>query len=58
MINAINEAHIPTNFKSVKLRCFGGVTLDDMYFKLIRLLRKQAIPVAFCASSNNSPNET
>ena len=58
MINGINETHISTNFKSVKLRYFGGATIDDMYFKLIRLLCKKATPVAFYASTNNSPNET
>ena len=40
MINGINEKRISTNFKSVKVRCFSGATIDDMYFNLIPLLRK------------------
>ena len=32
MINEINEKRISTNFKSVKVRCFSGATIDDMYF--------------------------
>ena len=34
MINGINEKRISTNFKSVKVRCFSGATIDDMYFNL------------------------
>ena len=41
MINGINEKRISTNFKSVKVRCFSGATIDDMYFNLIPLLRKK-----------------
>ena len=33
---------ISTNFKLVKVRCFSGVTIDDIYFHLIPLLRKKA----------------
>ena len=35
MINGINKKCISTNFKSVKVRCFSGSTIDDMYFNLI-----------------------
>ena len=41
MITGINEKRISTNFKSVKVRCFSGATIDDMYFNLIPLLRKR-----------------
>ena len=40
MTNEINEKRISTNFKSIKVRCFSGATIDDMYFNLIPLLRK------------------
>ena len=41
LVNGINEKRIFTNFKSVKVRCFSGATIDDMYFNLIPLLRKK-----------------
>lgn len=37
MINGINEKRFSANFKSVKVRCYSGVTTDDMYFNLIPL---------------------
>ena len=42
MINGINEKRISTNFKSVKVRCFSGVAIDDMYCNIIPLLRKKS----------------
>ena len=47
MINGINKKRISTNFKSVKVRCFRGVTIDDMYFNLISLLRKKTSRFSF-----------
>ena len=35
MINGINEKRFSINFKLVKVRCFSGATIDDMYFNLI-----------------------
>ena len=40
MINGINEKRISANFKLVKVRCFSGATINNMYFNLIPLLRK------------------
>ena len=47
MINGINEKPIPTNFESVKVRCFSGTKIDDMYFNLIPLLRKKNTRFSF-----------
>ena len=58
MVNGINGKHISTNFKSVKVRCFRGSTIDDMYFNLIRLLRKKPVTLALHVGTNNSSNET
>ena len=58
MVNGINEKRISTNFKSVKVRCFSGVTIDDIYFNLIRLLRKKPATLALHVGINNSSNET
>ena len=58
MINGINEKRISTNFKSVKVRCLSGVTIDDMYFNLIPLLRKKPAALVLHVGTNNSSNET
>ena len=58
MINGINEKRISTNFKSVKVRCFSGATIDDMYFNLIPLLRKKPSSLLLHVGTNNSSNET
>ena len=58
MINGINEKRISTNFKSVKVRCFSGATIDDMYFNLIPLLRKKPATLVLHMGTNNSSNET
>ena len=58
MINGINEKRISTNFKSVKVRCFSGATIDDMYFNLIPLLRKKPATLVLHVGTNNSSNET
>ena len=58
MINGINEKRISTNFKSVKVRCFSGATIDDMYFNLIPLLRKKPAALVLHVGTNNSSNET
>ena len=57
MINGINEKRISTNFKSVKVRCFSGATIDDMYFNLIPLLRKKPTALVFHVGTNNLSNE-
>ena len=41
MIDGINEKSLSKIFKSVIVRCFGGATIDDMYFYLIPLLNKK-----------------
>ena len=56
MIKGINKKCISTNFKSVKVRCFIGTMIDDMYFHLISLLRKK--PAALHVGANNLSNET
>ena len=58
MINEINEKRISTNFKSVKVRCFSGATIDDMYFNLILLLRKKPATLVLHVGKENSSNET
>ena len=58
MINGINEKPISKNFKSVKVRCFSGATIDDMYFNLIPLLRKKPVALVLHVGTNNSSNET
>ena len=58
MINGINEKHIFSNFKSVKVRCFSGATIDDMYFDLIPLLRKKPAALVLHVGTNNLSNET
>ena len=58
MINGINEKHIFTNFKSVKVRCFSGATIDDMYFDLIPLSRKKPAALVLHVGTNNLSNET
>ena len=58
MINGINERRISTNFKSVKVRCFSGATIHDMYFNLIPLLRKKPTALVLHVGTNNSSNET
>ena len=58
MINGINEKRISTNFKFVKVRCFSGATLDDMYFNPIPLLRKKPAALVLHVGTNNSSNET
>ena len=58
MINGINKKRISTNFKSVKVRCFSGATIDDMYFNLIPLLRKKPAALVLHVGTNNSSNET
>ena len=57
MINGINEKRISTNFKSVKVRCLSGVTIDDMYFNLIPLLRKKPAALVLHVGTDNSLNE-
>ena len=58
MINGINEKRISKNFKSIKIRCFSGDTIDDMYFNLIPLLRKKPVALVLHVATNNSSNET
>ena len=58
MINGINEKHISTNFKSLKVKCFSGATINDIYFNLIRLLRKKPAALVLHVGTNNSSNET
>ena len=58
MINGINEKRISTNFKSVKVRCFSGATIGDMYFNLIPLLRNKPTTLVLHVGANNSSNET
>ena len=58
MINGINKKRISTNFKSVKVRYVNGVTIDDMYFNLIPLLRKKPATLVLHVDTNNSSNET
>ena len=53
MINGINEKRISTNFKSVKVRCFSGATIDDMYFNLIPLLKKKPATLVLHVGTNN-----
>ena len=58
MINVINEKRNSTNFKSVKVRRFSGVTIDDMNFNFIPLLRKKLAALVLHVSTNNLSNET
>ena len=58
MLNGINKKRTSTNFKSVKVRCFSGATIDDMYFNLISLLRKKPAALVLHVGTNNSSNET
>ena len=53
MINGINEKRISTNFRSVKVRCFSGATIDGMYFNLIPLLRKKPTALVLHVGTNN-----
>ena len=55
MINGINEKPISTNFKSIKVRCFSGATIDDMYFNLIPLLRKKLAALVSHVVTNIHP---
>ena len=57
IINRINEKRISANFKSVKVRCFSGATIDGMYFSLIQLLRKKPAALVLHVGTNNSSNE-
>lgn len=57
MINGINKKRNFTNFKSVKVMCFKGATIDDMNLKVILLSKKIAALVSH-ACTNNPPNET
>ena len=57
IINGINEKRFPTNFKSVKNRCFSGVTIDGMYFNLISLLRKKPATLVLHTGNNNSSSQ-
>ena len=56
MINGINEKHISANVKSVKVRCFSGTTIDDMYFNLTSKLTDKPALVLH-VGTNNSWNE-
>ena len=58
MINGINEKRLSINFKSVKVRCFSGATIDDMQFNLIPFLRKKPAALVLHIGTNNLPNET
>ena len=58
MINGINEKRISTDFKSVKVRCFRGATIDDMSFNLIPLLGKKPAPLDLHVETNHLSNET
>ena len=58
MIIGINEKRISTNFKSVKVGCFSGATIDDMYFNFVPLLRKESVALVLHVGTNNSLNET
>ena len=58
MINGINGTRISTNFKSVNVRCFSGAMIDDMYFNLIKLVRKKPAALVLHVGTNNSSNET
>ena len=57
VINGINEKRVSTNFKSVKVRCFSGPTIDDIYFNLIPLLRRKTAALVLHLGNNNSSNE-
>ena len=57
IINGINEKHISINFKSIKVRCFSGETIDDMYFNLIPMLRQKPARLDLHVGTNNSTNE-
>ena len=57
MIYGMNEKHISINFKSVKIRCFSGATIGDMYFNLPTVGKKPAALVLHMGT-NNSSNET
>ena len=58
MINGINEKHISKNFKSGKVRCFSGATIDDKYFNLISWLREKPATLVLHVGASNSSNET
>ena len=58
MINGINEKHISTNFKSVKVKFFSEAMIEDMYFNLIPLIRKKPATLVLHVGTNNSSNET
>ena len=52
MINEINEKRISINFKLVKVRCFSEATIDDMYFNLIPLLKKNTAVLVLHVGTN------
>ena len=58
MIDGINEKRISTNFKSIKVRCFSGATIDDMYFNLISWSREKPAALVLHVGASNSSNET
>ena len=58
IINGINRKSISTNFKSVKVRCFSGATIDDIYVNLIPLLRKKPAVLILHVGTNILSNET
>ena len=58
MINGMNEKHISKNFKSGKVRCFSGATIDDKYFNLISWLREKPATLVLHVGASNSSNET
>ena len=54
----MNEKHISKNFKSGKVRCFSGATIDDKYFNLISWLREKPATLVLHVGASNSSNET
>ena len=50
--------NISANFKSVKVKCFSGAMIEDMYFNLIPLLREKPDTLVLHVGTNNSSNET
>ena len=57
MIDGINEKNFSTNFQLVKVRFFRGVTIDDMSFILIPLLKGKPAVFILHLSTNNFPHK-
>ena len=58
MISGMDEKDISTNFKLVKIRCFSGATVDEMYLNLILLLRKKTVALVSHVNIKYSSNQT